>query len=130
MCPWSFTSLTPFNCFVKPIRISWSNFYQIHVLQITYTIQLVLSPYYIRSRFTAPLSIYYSQKALSYTFDELLKPSLMNVVLIQLVPFLGACNYSESQYLPIGAIFPFLLVPLYFYHLPSQFNFSIQCFFF
>ena len=61
MCPWSFTSLhhsivflsqlgyldltstnymccrslALFNCFFKPIRISWSNFYQLHVLMLT-----------------------------------------------------------------------------------------------
>ena len=61
MCPWSFTSLTSLNCFLsqfgylnlistndmccrsltsfnyffKPIRASWSNFYQLHVLLLT-----------------------------------------------------------------------------------------------
>ena len=35
MCPWSFISLTSFNCFFKSIRISWSNFYQLHVLMLT-----------------------------------------------------------------------------------------------
>ena len=35
MCPWSFASLTSFNCFFKPIRIFWSNFYQLHVLMLT-----------------------------------------------------------------------------------------------
>ena len=61
MCPWSFTSLTSFNCFLsqlgyldlistnymccrwltsfncffKPVRISWSNFNQLHVLMLT-----------------------------------------------------------------------------------------------
>ena len=44
MCPWSFISLTSFNCFFKPIKISWSNFYQLHVLQITYIIQLFFKP--------------------------------------------------------------------------------------
>ena len=28
-------SLTSFNCFFKPIKISWSNFYQLHVLMFT-----------------------------------------------------------------------------------------------
>ena len=35
MCPWSFISLTSFNCFFKSIRISWSNFYQLQVLMLT-----------------------------------------------------------------------------------------------
>ena len=35
ICPWSFTSLTSFHCFFKPISISWSNFYQLHVLMFT-----------------------------------------------------------------------------------------------
>ena len=35
ICPWSFTSLTSFSCFFKPIRISWSTFYQLHVLMLT-----------------------------------------------------------------------------------------------
>ena len=34
-CSWSFASLTSFSCFFKPIRISWSSFYQLHVLMLT-----------------------------------------------------------------------------------------------
>ena len=30
-----YRSLTLFNCFFKPIRISWSNVYQLHVLMLT-----------------------------------------------------------------------------------------------
>ena len=36
MCPWSLTYLILFNCFFKPIRISWSNFYQLHLLMLTH----------------------------------------------------------------------------------------------
>ena len=49
MCPWSFTSLTSFNCFFKPSRISWSNFYQLQVLQITTSFNCFFKPIRISS---------------------------------------------------------------------------------
>ena len=65
----------------------------------------------------------------SQTFDELPKLSLLNVVLIQLAPFLGACGSSESQYLSNQNNLLICFFPLYLYHFTSQFNVSIQRFF-